>query len=72
LKEGTPSSGRRFNCFLGGLADIALSDILAYADLARIYDRDIRLQLARVIVALDDAFLGYLKAKQPKKPEGRD
>lgn len=56
---------------LGGVADISLPDILAYADLARIYDRDIRLQLARVVVALDDAFQGWLAAKQ-QKPEGKD
>jgi hypothetical protein len=64
------SKTRRSPAF-GGVSEILLPDILAYADLARIQDSDLRTQLARVIVAMDDTFKGWLISKQPK-PEARE
>ena len=57
-----------------GLSDILLVDIVAYADLAGITDRDLRTQLCRVIIEIDNAFLDWVKEEQqkqqkPKEPE---
>lgn len=50
----------------GGLADILLPDIVAYADLHGVRDIDLRAQLCRVIIAMDGAFLEWVRAQKPQ------
>jgi hypothetical protein len=55
----------------GGLSDIVLADILAYADLIGLKDYDLRSQLCRIIIDMDAAFLEWFRARKPKpKPKG--
>ncbi|WP_125461484.1 hypothetical protein [Rhizobium sp. TAL182] len=53
----------------GGLSDIVLSDIQAYADLIGLKDFDLRSQLCRVIIDMDAAFLEWVRARKPQKPK---
>ncbi|ANL84679.1 phage tail assembly chaperone [Rhizobium phaseoli] len=53
----------------GGLADIVLSDIQAYADLIGLKDFDLRSQLCRIIIDMDAAFLEWVRARKPQKPK---
>lgn len=49
----------------GGLSDIVLTDILAYADLIGLRDFDLRSQLCRIIIEMDAAFLEWVRARKP-------
>lgn len=53
----------------GGLSDIVLTDILAYADLIGLRDFDLRSQLCRIIIDMDAAFLEWVRARQTPKPK---
>ena len=54
----------------GGLSDIVLTDILAYADLIGLKDFDLRSQLCRIIIDMDAAFLEWVRDHKPKpKPK---
>jgi hypothetical protein len=54
----------------GGLSDIVLTDILAYADLIGLKDFDLRSQLCRIIIDMDAAFLEWVRdRKPPPKPK---
>ncbi|TBE67415.1 phage tail assembly chaperone [Rhizobium ruizarguesonis] len=54
---------------LGGLSDIVLSDILAYADLIGLKDFDLRSQLCRIIIDMDAAVIEWAAARKPKPPQ---
>jgi len=49
----------------GGLSDIVMADITAYADNIGLKDFDLRSQLCRIIIDMDAAFLEWVRARQP-------
>ncbi|ASY62531.1 hypothetical protein SJ05684_c10740 [Sinorhizobium sojae CCBAU 05684] len=49
-----------------GVSDILIADILAYADLVGVRDLDLRGQLCRIVVAMDEAALEWARARKPQ------
>lgn len=53
----------------GGISDILVADILAYAELVGVRDLDLRSQLCRIVIAMDAAALEWHREKAATQPK---